>query len=46
METYQGEIKAIGNGTAYSWVTLDREGNPSLIGENFTESALKGLPEG
>lgn len=45
MGTFEGENKTLGNGTAYSWVTLDREGNPSSIGVNFTESALKGLPE-
>lgn len=46
VETFQGENKTIGNGNAYSWVTLDREGNPSSIGANFTKLALKGLPEG
>ena len=44
--TLQGENKTLGNGTVYSWATLDTEGNPSSIGINFTESALEGLPEG
>jgi len=45
VETFRGESKSLGNGTAYSWVILDREGNPSSIGINFTESALQGLFE-
>ncbi|RXA20424.1 hypothetical protein EQO05_04610 [Methanosarcina sp. MSH10X1] len=45
METFEGENKTLGNGTVYSWVTLDTEGNPSSIGVNFTESALEELPE-
>src|SRR5512138_147636 len=44
-EIFTGESKAVGNGTAYSWVTLDAEGNPSAIGINLTKSALSGLPE-
>lgn len=44
--TFEGENKTLGNGTVYSWVKLDNKGNPSSIGVNFTESALKGLPEG
>ncbi len=46
MGTFEGENKTLGNGTVYSWVTLDREGNPSSIGVNFTELALERLPEG
>lgn len=45
-KTITGENKSLGNGTAYSWINLDAEGNPSAIGVNFTESALSGLPEG
>lgn len=45
-ETFTGESKEVGNGIAYSWVTLDAEGNPSAIGVNLTESALSCLPEG
>jgi hypothetical protein len=44
-ETLKGESKAVGNGEAYSWVTLDAEGNPSAVGVNLNECALSGLPE-
>ncbi|WP_410508852.1 DUF5602 domain-containing protein [Methanosarcina hadiensis] len=45
-ETCTGESREVGNGIAYSWVTLNAEGNPSAIGVNLTESALSCLPEG
>lgn len=44
-ETFKGESKPLGDGIAYSWVTLDAEKNPSAIGVNFTKPALSGLPE-
>ncbi len=44
--TLDGESKTLGNGTAYSWVTLERKGNSLSIGIKFTESALKELSEG
>jgi|GEM_PF-168605 hypothetical protein len=43
--TYTGEAKRIGNGVAYSWVTLNDKGKPSAIGVTLTETALEGLPE-
>jgi hypothetical protein len=43
--TYTGEAYRIGNGIAYSWVTLDAKGKPSAIGVTLTESAMEGLPE-
>ena len=48
--TYTGEAKRVGNGVAYSWVTLDEKGKPSSLGVTLTETALEGLvqtqPEG
>jgi hypothetical protein len=43
--TYTGEAYRIGNGIAYSWVTLDAKGKPSSIGVTLTETAMEGLPE-
>jgi hypothetical protein len=43
--TYTGDMQRIGNGVAYSWVTLNEKGKPSSIGMTLTESALEGLPE-
>ena len=42
--TYTGEARRIGNGVAYSWVTLDQKGKPAAIGVTLTETALEGLP--
>jgi hypothetical protein len=44
-ETFTGESKAVGNGAAYSWVTIDAKGNPSTVGMSLTECALSGLSE-
>ena len=43
--TYTGEIQRVGNGVAYSWVTLNEKGKPSAIGVTMTETALTGLPQ-
>jgi hypothetical protein len=43
---FEGESKKMGDGMVHSLVKLDAAGNPSSIGVTFTESALKGLPEG
>ena len=43
--TYTGEAKRVGNGVAYSWVTLDEQGKPSTIGVTLTETALDGLTQ-
>jgi len=43
--TYTGEAKRVGNGVAYSWVTLGENGKPVSIGVTLTETALQGLPE-
>jgi hypothetical protein len=42
--TYTGEAKRVGNGVAYSWVTLGEKGKPASIGVTLTETALEGLP--
>lgn len=41
--TYTGEAKRVGNGVAYSWVTLDAKGKPASVGVTLTETALEGL---
>lgn len=43
---FVGEQKAVGNGTAQSWVRLDEQGNPNAIGVTFTEGALSNLQFG
>jgi len=43
--TYTGNVQVVGNGVAYSWVTLNEKGKPSSIGVSITESAFTGLPE-
>jgi len=40
---FVGEQKAVGNGTAQSWVSLDDQGNPNAIGVTFTEAVLSNL---
>jgi hypothetical protein len=40
-----GEAQPVGNGTARSWVALDKDGKPTAIGVTFTEVALSGLPQ-
>lgn len=42
--TFNGAAKRLGEGTARSWVTLDREGKPTAIGLTFSETALKTAP--
>ncbi|HKQ80320.1 MAG TPA: DUF5602 domain-containing protein [Blastocatellia bacterium] len=42
---FTGEAKPMGNGTARSWVALDKDGKPTAIGVTFTEAALGGLPQ-
>ena len=42
--TVIGTTKSLGEGTARSWVTLDREGKPTAIGLTFSEKALKTAP--
>lgn len=39
-----GETKPFGKGQARSWVSLDKNGNPTAIGLTFTENALSSLP--
>jgi hypothetical protein len=43
--TYTGEAQRVGNGVAYSWVTLNEKGKPSAVGVTLTETALEGLPQ-
>ncbi|MEW6208015.1 MAG: DUF5602 domain-containing protein [Acidobacteriota bacterium] len=42
---FAGEPVSMGNGTARSWVTVDKEGKPVAVGATFTESSLSGLPQ-
>src|ERR1044072_4966536 len=42
--TFVGESRPLGNGTVRSWVTLDRNGDPTAVGVTFSEAALSGLP--
>jgi len=42
--TYLGGVTRVGNGSAYSWVTLNEKGKPSALGITLTETALAGLP--
>jgi hypothetical protein len=43
--TYTGEAQRVGNGVAYTWVTLDQKGKPAALGVTLTETALEGLPQ-
>jgi hypothetical protein len=45
LAVFTGEPQPVGNGTARSWVTLDKDGKPTAIGVTFTEAALSGLPQ-
>jgi hypothetical protein len=40
-----GETKPLGKGQARSWVSLDKNGNPTAIGLTFSEEALSTLPK-
>lgn len=42
--TFYGPVAALGAGTARSYVTLDRSGNPTDLGVALTEAGLTGLP--
>jgi hypothetical protein len=42
--TYEGPSKAMGEGSARAFVTLDAEGKPTVIGVRISETALSGLP--
>lgn len=42
--TFFGPVTTMGNGTARSYVTLDRSGVPTELGVAFTDAALTGLP--
>jgi hypothetical protein len=42
--TFIGDNRPLGNGTIRSWVTLDKNGDPTAIGVTFSEAALSGLP--
>lgn len=43
-QTILGEVVPFGNGTARSWVQVDKSGNPTTVGITLTEAALDGLP--
>jgi len=43
--TTWGEAADLGDGQIQTFITLDQNGNPSLLGVYFTESALSNLPE-
>jgi hypothetical protein len=40
-----GETKPLGKGQVRSWMSLDKDGNPTAIGLTFTEEALKTVPQ-
>jgi len=42
--TFFGPVTALGNGTARSYITVDRSGTPTGLGVALTEAALTGLP--
>ena len=42
--TFYGTPVTVGAGKARSWVTLDKDGNPTAIGLALTDSALMNLP--
>lgn len=42
--TFSGEIRQMGEGTAYTYVELNPDGSPVAMGVAFAESLLKGLP--
>ncbi|KAA9325545.1 hypothetical protein F0P96_19635 [Hymenobacter busanensis] len=43
-KTYFGDTVTMGNGSARSFVTLDKNGVPTEVGARMTEAALTGLP--
>jgi hypothetical protein len=43
--TVVGEIVAVGDGTARSWVRLDDAGEPTAVGITLTAEALSALPD-
>ncbi len=44
--TYDGPVRQMGNGRAYTFVTLDAAGKPTAIGIRMSEAVLSGLPTG
>lgn len=40
----KGEPKQLGDGSVYTWIRLDDNGNPDAVGVNLTGQALSGLP--
>jgi hypothetical protein len=44
-KTLVGERKAVGAGTAYSWVRLDASGHPAAIGVTLSDDAVKTPPD-
>lgn len=42
--TYGGDTVAMGNGKVRSWIKHDDNGNPSVVGITFGETALQNLP--
>lgn len=42
--TFDGPAQKLGDGTISTYVTLDRDGNPSEVGIHFSRAALDGLP--
>lgn len=43
--TFLGKFTLLGNGTARSWITLDKQGKPTAIGVTLSETALTGLSD-
>lgn len=42
--TINGETRALGQGTAHTWVSLSASGTPTAIGISISEAALTALP--
>jgi Domain of unknown function (DUF5602) len=42
---FPGQVELVGNGTAYTWLDVDKEGKPVAIGVSLSEAALTGLTE-
>lgn len=43
--TYESQPVTMGNGQLTSWITFNKEGNPTAVGMSLTDGALEGLPD-
>ena len=42
---FPGEVELVGNGTAYTWLDLDKDGKPVALGVSLSEAAMTGLTQ-